>query len=81
MSVLMQNICERMYWHMLFLFLFLGELPMFPRSLLPKVWGVCHIAVEDYIEFNEHNCLVIGMSLSAQDWQSTFLIMKIYLKH
>lgn len=35
--------------------------PVFPRSLLPKAWGVSQLIVKDYIEFNGNDCLVIGM--------------------
>lgn len=41
--------------------------PMFPRSLLPKVWGVSQSMVRDYIEFNGNDCLIIGGQKMMQD--------------
>lgn len=41
--------------------------PLFPRTLLPKVWGVSQSMIENYIEFNENDCLVIGGGKTMQD--------------
>ncbi|KAK3923367.1 Deubiquitinating protein VCIP135 [Frankliniella fusca] len=41
--------------------------PLFPRTLLPKVWGVPQSTIENYIEFNENDCLVIGGGKTMQD--------------
>ena len=42
-------------------------LPKIPRSLLPKAWGVPNQLVQDYIEFDENNCCVIGGSRSLPE--------------
>ncbi|XP_054279644.1 deubiquitinating protein VCPIP1-like isoform X2 [Macrosteles quadrilineatus] len=35
-------------------------LPQFPKSLLPKVWGLPQSDLEKYLQFNKNDCVVIG---------------------
>lgn len=43
------------------------DAPLFPRTLLPKVWGVSQTMIENYIEFNQNECLAIGGGKLMQD--------------
>ncbi|XP_054279819.1 deubiquitinating protein VCPIP1-like [Macrosteles quadrilineatus] len=41
-------------------------LPQIPKTLLPKVWLLPQSALEQYLKFNEKNCVLIGGEKSVQ---------------
>uniref|UniRef100_A0A1B6F1W1 OTU domain-containing protein n=1 Tax=Cuerna arida TaxID=1464854 RepID=A0A1B6F1W1_9HEMI len=43
-----------------------SQLPLFPKHLLPKVWGLPQTVLELYLTFNENNCVIIGGSNCMQ---------------
>ncbi|XP_061418463.1 deubiquitinating protein VCPIP1-like isoform X2 [Lethenteron reissneri] len=41
--------------------------PVLPKEMLPKVWGFTNKALEDYIDFSEGDCCVIGGDRTLTD--------------